>query len=207
MMFQSCQKAVLHAAGRAPSSSQLKLSKCSVFGRTSQLMQRPNGAPAREFRPAPVHMGRRSSKIALRKGKADAAKAKLYGKFGKMVRAAVLAGGPDPAGNPRLKDVLHQAKQAGAPNDIIERNLKSKDTKDFTEASDHAGRAAYLLWGAPRPHPLPLSQGSAARRLLTPPLPALRRSHTRRTAPEAPASSWSASQTTSTAPQPTYARP
>lgn len=55
---------------------------------------------------------RRSSKIATRKGKADAQKSKLYGKIGKQVAQAVRQGGPDVLANSRLKDALHAAKMA-----------------------------------------------------------------------------------------------
>jgi YebC/PmpR family DNA-binding regulatory protein len=84
----------------------------------------------------PVMMGRKSAKIATRKGKTDAAKAKLYGKFGKMIAQEVRAGGPDPVANGRLKDVLAAAKQSQVPADIIERNLKKgsdKSSSDFSE--------------------------------------------------------------------------
>jgi hypothetical protein len=83
-----------------------------------------------------VCMGRRSAKIAGRKGKADAAKAKLYGKLGKLIAQAVRSGGADPIANARLRDVLAQAKLAQLPADIIDRNLKKaadKNAADFSE--------------------------------------------------------------------------
>jgi YebC/PmpR family DNA-binding regulatory protein len=81
-----------------------------------------------------VAMGRKSAKIAMKKGKTDAAKAKLYGKFGKMI-AQEARSDPDPASNPRLKDVVAQAKAAQVPADIIERNLKkgSESKSDYQE--------------------------------------------------------------------------
>eukprot|EP00879_Flechtneria_rotunda_P025346 GHRR01026925.1.p1 GENE.GHRR01026925.1~~GHRR01026925.1.p1 ORF type:complete len:223 (+),score=46.46 GHRR01026925.1:320-988(+) len=93
--------------------------------------------PARPFRHTPpVQMGRRSAKIALRKGKADAKKAKSYGRIGKKIIQLVKAGGPDPITNSKLSDLLKQAKDLGVPKDIIERNVKkASDAKqgDFQE--------------------------------------------------------------------------
>ena len=53
----------------------------------------------------PVQMGRRSSKIAMRKGVQDAKKAKLWGKYGKLILQAAKAGGSSPEGNVRLGEV------------------------------------------------------------------------------------------------------
>ncbi len=103
----------------------------------------PLGAPApaappprRQLRAAPVAMGRRSAKIAGRKGKSDAAKAKLYGKLGKMIAQEVRAGGPDPVANARLRDIIAQAKAAQLPVEIVERNIKKAQDKggaDYAE--------------------------------------------------------------------------
>lgn len=99
-------------------------------------------APSRTFRTSlVVQMGRRSAKIALRKGKADAKKAKVYGKMGKKLIQIVKAGGPDPVANSKLSDLLKQAKDLGVPKDIIERNIKkASDAKqgDFQECTYEA---------------------------------------------------------------------
>jgi transcriptional/translational regulatory protein YebC/TACO1 len=97
-----------------------------------------SAAPSRQFRGTPpVQMGRRAAKIANRKGKADAIKAKLYGRIGKMIVQTVKSGGgADPATNARLAEVLKKAKDVGAPKDLIERNLKrASDAKqaDYAE--------------------------------------------------------------------------
>lgn len=84
----------------------------------------------------PIMMGRRSAKIAVRKGKADAQKAKLYGKLGKMIAQAVRSGGTDPIANARLREVLAQAKLANLPNDIIERNIKKATDKNSADYSE-----------------------------------------------------------------------
>eukprot|EP00887_Chlorella_sp_A99_P005047 scaffold4.g5047.t1 len=85
-------------------------------------------------------MGRRSSKIAARKGKADAQKAKLYGKIGKLIAAAVRSGGPDALANTRLREALAAAKAAQVPADIVDRNIKraSESKADYTEVTYEA---------------------------------------------------------------------
>ena len=88
-----------------------------------------------------VMMGRRSAKIATRKGKADAQKAKLYGKIGKLIAQAVRSGGADPMANARLREYLQQAKVAQVPVDIIDRNLKKaadKNAADYSEMTYEA---------------------------------------------------------------------
>lgn len=83
-----------------------------------------------------VMMGRRSAKIATRKGKADAQKAKLYGKIGKLIAQAVRSGGADPIANARLREYLAQAKVAQVPTDIIDRNLKKASDKNAADYSE-----------------------------------------------------------------------
>jgi transcriptional/translational regulatory protein YebC/TACO1 len=87
--------------------------------------------------PLPPRLCRRSSKIATRKGKADAQKAKLYGKIGKLVAQAVRLDGPDPVANTRLREALAAAKMAQVPVDIIERNIKraSESKADYAEVT------------------------------------------------------------------------
>jgi len=100
----------------------------------------PIKAPVRQIRQfrmtETIQMGRRSAKIAGRKGKADAQKSKLYGKIGKLIAQAVRAGGPDPIANSRLREILQQATVAQLPKDIIDRNMKKandKNSADFSE--------------------------------------------------------------------------
>lgn len=86
-------------------------------------------------------MGRRSAKIATRKGSQDARKAKLYGKLGKLIVQAVKAGGPNQETNPLLKEALRQAQQAQLPKDVVDRNMKKASDKsqaDFREISYEA---------------------------------------------------------------------
>eukprot|EP00249_Psilotum_nudum_P014990 c25107_g1_i1 orf=450-1613(-) len=86
---------------------------------------------------APIQMGRRSSKIAMRKGVQDAKKSKLYGKIGKQIVSVVKKGGsPNPVANSELATVLQLAKELDIPKEIIERNIKKaseKGQQDFVE--------------------------------------------------------------------------
>uniref|UniRef100_A0A5B7BXG0 Transcriptional regulatory protein n=1 Tax=Davidia involucrata TaxID=16924 RepID=A0A5B7BXG0_DAVIN len=78
---------------------------------------------------SPVCMGRRSSKIATRKGAQDAKKAKLYAKIGKEVVSAVKRGGPNPVSNMSLAAVIEKAKELDVPKEILERNIKRASEK------------------------------------------------------------------------------
>lgn len=77
----------------------------------------------------PLNMGRRSSKIAARKGAQDAKKSKLYGKIGKELVTALKRGGPNPASNSWLADILEKAKELDIPKEILERNIKKASEK------------------------------------------------------------------------------
>ncbi|KAJ7524997.1 hypothetical protein O6H91_17G031500 [Diphasiastrum complanatum] len=86
----------------------------------------------------PLQMGRRSSKIATRKGAQDAKKAKLYGKIGKQIISAVQGGGPNPMANAALAALLQQAREFNVPKDIIDRNIKKaseKGQQNFVEST------------------------------------------------------------------------
>ena len=62
--------------------------------------------------------------IAAKKGKADAARGKIFTKLGRELMVAVKQGGPDPAGNSKLKDVIAKCKAANMPNDTINNAIK-----------------------------------------------------------------------------------
>ena len=62
--------------------------------------------------------------IQARKGKADAARGKIFTKLGRELLVAVKAGGPDPAGNSKLKDVIAKCKANNMPNDTINNAIK-----------------------------------------------------------------------------------
>ena len=62
--------------------------------------------------------------IAAKKGKADAARGKIFTKLGRELLIAVKEGGPDPAGNSKLKDVIAKCKANNMPNDTINNAIK-----------------------------------------------------------------------------------
>ena len=64
------------------------------------------------------------SNIKRKKEASDAAKGAIFTKLAKEIQVAVKAGGPDPDGNSRLKDVVAKAKAANMPNDNIARAIK-----------------------------------------------------------------------------------
>ncbi len=64
------------------------------------------------------------STIKRKKEKTDGARAKVFTKIGREIAVAVKAGGPDPASNSKLKDVIAKAKANNIPNDNIERAIK-----------------------------------------------------------------------------------
>lgn len=64
------------------------------------------------------------STIKFKKGKADAARGQVFTKIGREIAVAVKAGGPDPASNSRLRDVIAKAKSNNMPNDNISRSIK-----------------------------------------------------------------------------------
>ncbi len=62
--------------------------------------------------------------IQARKGKADAARGKIFTKIGREIVIAVREGGPDPNTNGKLRDVVAKAKANNMPNDNIQRSIK-----------------------------------------------------------------------------------
>ena len=85
----------------------------------------PAVAPSRQFRSSEITCGRKAAKIAQKKGKTDAARTKLYGRFGKLIAQTVKQGGSaDPVANIALGKLLKQAQAANVPRDLIERNIK-----------------------------------------------------------------------------------
>ena len=65
------------------------------------------------------------STIKQKKGKNDAARAKVFTKIGRELIVAIKEGGSaDPSVNSRLKDCIAKAKAANVPNDNIERIIK-----------------------------------------------------------------------------------
>ncbi|MDO4170727.1 MAG: YebC/PmpR family DNA-binding transcriptional regulator [Lachnospiraceae bacterium] len=62
--------------------------------------------------------------IKHKKEKNDAKKGKIFTVIGREIAVAVKEGGPDPANNSKLRDVIAKAKANNMPNDTIERGIK-----------------------------------------------------------------------------------
>jgi len=62
--------------------------------------------------------------IKHKKEKNDAAKGKIFTIIGREIAIAVKEGGPDPANNSKLRDVIAKAKANNVPNDTIDRGIK-----------------------------------------------------------------------------------
>ena len=62
--------------------------------------------------------------IKHKKERNDAAKGKIFTIIGREIVIAVKEGGPDPANNSKLRDVIAKAKANNMPNDTIERGIK-----------------------------------------------------------------------------------
>lgn len=68
--------------------------------------------------------------IQAKKGKADAARGKVFTKLGRELLIAVKEGGPDPLGNSKLKNVIAKCKAANMPNDTINNAIKKASTSN-----------------------------------------------------------------------------
>lgn len=75
--------------------------------------------------------------IKHKKEKNDAAKGKVFTVIGREIAVAVKEGGPDPANNSKLRDVIAKAKANNMPNDTIDRGIK--------KAAGDAGSVNYEL--------------------------------------------------------------
>lgn len=64
------------------------------------------------------------STIKRKKEKTDSQRAKVFTKIGREIAVAVRDGGPDPATNGKLRDVIAKAKAANVPNENIDRIIK-----------------------------------------------------------------------------------
>ena len=73
--------------------------------------------------------------IQAKKGKADAARGKVFTKLGRELVIAVREGGADPEGNSKLRNVIAKCKAANMPNDTINNALKraSSSNENYEE--------------------------------------------------------------------------
>ena len=62
--------------------------------------------------------------IQAKKGKADAARGKIFTKIGREIAIAVREGGANPESNGKLRDVIAKAKANNMPNENIQRSIK-----------------------------------------------------------------------------------
>lgn len=62
--------------------------------------------------------------IKIRKQKVDLVRGKLFSKFAREIAVAAREGGGDPAGNARLRTAIERAREAGLPNDNVQRAIQ-----------------------------------------------------------------------------------
>ena len=62
--------------------------------------------------------------IKRKKEKTDGQRAKIFTKIGREMSVCIKAGGPDPAVNGKLRDLIAKAKSLNVPNDNIQRIIK-----------------------------------------------------------------------------------
>ena len=68
--------------------------------------------------------------IQAKKGKADAARGKIFTKLGRELLIAVKEGGPEPTANSKLKAVIAKCKAANMPNDTINNAIKKASSSN-----------------------------------------------------------------------------
>ncbi|MBO5521296.1 MAG: YebC/PmpR family DNA-binding transcriptional regulator [Eubacterium sp.] len=81
--------------------------------------------------------------IKHKKEKNDAKKGKIFTIIGREIVIAVKEGGPDPANNSKLRDVIAKAKAANMPNDTIERGIKKAAGDSNAQNYEHATYEGY----------------------------------------------------------------
>jgi len=62
--------------------------------------------------------------IRLKKQKVDLVRGKLFSKLAREIAVVAKEGGGDPDGNPRLRTAIDHAREAGMPNDNIQRAIQ-----------------------------------------------------------------------------------
>ena len=82
--------------------------------------------------------------IKHKKEKNDAAKGKIFTKIGRELAVAVKeGGGPDPANNSRLRDVIAKPKANNMPNDNIDRSIKKAAGEGSADNYEHITYEGY----------------------------------------------------------------
>lgn len=85
--------------------------------------------------------------IQAKKGKADAARGKIFTKLGRELLLAVKQGGPDPASNSKLKDVIAKCKANNMPNDTINNAIKKASGAGNSENYEEIVYEGYAAGG------------------------------------------------------------
>jgi YebC/PmpR family DNA-binding regulatory protein len=80
--------------------------------------------------------------IMHKKGRADKARSKLFGKLAREITVSAKLGMPDPAFNPRLRAAILAARAENMPKDNIERAIKKSQGAD-TESYDEIRYEGY----------------------------------------------------------------
>ena len=88
-------------------------------------------------------MGRAFEYRKARKLKRWGHMARTFTKIGKEIELAVLAGGPDPSSNLRLRLLMQTAKSESMPKENVERAIKRATEKDKSAC---AARANWAPW-------------------------------------------------------------
>src|SRR5471030_3443943 len=84
--------------------------------------------------------------IMHKKGRADAARAKLFGKLAREITVSAKMGMPDPAMNPRLRAAVLAARAENMPKDNIDRAIK-KASGSEAESYDEVRYEGYAPGG------------------------------------------------------------
>ena len=84
--------------------------------------------------------------IMHKKGRADAARAKMFAKLGREITVSAKMGSPDPGMNPRLRLAIQAARAENMPKDNIERAIKKAAGGD-TEAYESIRYEGYAPGG------------------------------------------------------------
>jgi YebC/PmpR family DNA-binding regulatory protein len=88
-----------------------------------------------------------SKNVAVRKGKQDAVRAKIFTKIAREITAACKAGMPDPAHNPRLRAAIIKARVENITRDKIEDTIKRASGVGNTEHYDEVRYEGYGAGG------------------------------------------------------------
>ena len=84
--------------------------------------------------------------IKRKKEKTDGAKAKVFTKIGREISVAVRTGGPNPASNSKLADLISKAKRMSVPNDNIQRIRAAIRPSTRRSPTRVTAPAAWLSW-------------------------------------------------------------